>query len=189
MWLNDGDDALHVRASSTPETSARCFDLWRIPGRKQLAGTADALLSVSVGPWHARILLDGALPDGAPFICTVPLTPRLRGQLLRWQALARLLQGVLPPASAVLPASRSALLHLRALQALDAMQWGASHRDLAIALFGLEAVRTGWHADSTLRAQVRHLVARARGLMRGGYLDLAGLRSGDAAAPGDETAR
>ena len=62
-------------------------------------------------------------------------------------------------------------------------------RDLAVALFGLEAVRAGWHADGVLRAQVRHLVARAEGFMRQGYLCLAGLRQEDAGAHGDESMR
>ncbi len=165
---------------------ARCFDLWRIAGRKHLVGTADAVLTVSIGSRHARILLDERMSDGAPCICTVPLAPHLRRQLAEFQALAGLLEGrTLCPASNR-SASRSGLLHLRALQALDAVQAGASHRELAIALFGLEAVRREWHADGVMRAQVRHLVSRAEGFMRCGYLGLAGLRQRDDGAHGDE---
>ena len=81
------------------------------------------------------------------------------------------------------------MLHLRALQALDASQAGARHRDIAGAVFGADAVRTRWTADSELRAQVRHLLSRAKGLKRGGYLSLAGVRQQHTSVPGDEPVR
>lgn len=178
--------AHHAPASAHPEHH---FDLWRIPGRKRLAGGTDVILTVSIGARHARILLDADLYDGAPFICTVPLTARLRGQLAEFQAFAALLEGITLPDLCVRSITRAGLLHLRALQALDAMQSGASHRDLAVALFGLDAVRADWHADGVLRAQVRHLVSRSEGFMRRGYLGLAGLRQEYASAHGDEPMR
>jgi hypothetical protein len=45
-------------------------------------------------------------------------------------------------------------------------------RDIGEAIFGSEAVMTRWHADSELRAQVRHLIRRGRTLMNGGYRTL-----------------
>ena len=194
LWLNADEGLLHVRAlraqpATASAVSGARFDLWRIPGPKRLAGAPDTILTVSIGAQHARILLDAALADGAPFICTVPLTSHLRGQLVAFQAIVGLLEGTPLPTTPTRPVTRAGLLHLRALQALDAMQARASHRDLAIALFGLESVRADWHADGVLRAQVRHLVSRAEGFMRQGYLSLAGLRQGHTGAPGDETVR
>lgn len=188
------EGALHVRPSASgncllTSTPVRCFDLWRIAGRKHLVGAADAVLNVSVGPRHARFLLDARVADGVPSICTVPLTPQLRHRLTEFQAAAQLLDGLSPNGPSSRPASRRGLLHLRALQALDAMQSGASHRELAIALFGVEAVRLDWHADGVMRAKVRHLVSRAEGLMRCGYLGLAGVRSEDDGVHGDEAGR
>ncbi len=78
------------------------------------------------------------------------------------------------------------MLHLRALQALDARQAGARHRDIAEALFGFDSVQSRWNADSELRAQVRHILARAEEFMRGGYLALAGVRQQPIHPPGDE---
>ncbi len=175
--------ALHAPASAA---SGARFDLWRIPGRKRLAGAPDTILTVSIGTHHVRILLEAALADGAPFTCTVPLTSHLRSQLAAFQAIAGLIEGTPLPTTPTRPVTRAGLLHLRALQALDAMQARASHRDLAIALFGPESVRADWHADGVLRAQVRHLVARAEGFMHQDYLQLAGLRHVSTSAPGDE---
>ena len=180
--------ALHAHHAPARSPTTAAFDLWRVPGRKRLDGSGDAVLTTSIGTRHARILLDAGLEDGSGYVCTVPLTPHLRGQLHEFQDLAALLDGQSLPGSPARPVSRAGLLHLRALQALDAAQAHASHRDLAIGLFGLDAVRAQWHADGVLRAQVRYFVARAEGLMRRGYLGLAGVRHTHARAPGDESA-
>lgn len=80
------------------------------------------------------------------------------------------------PAATVRPRPPlSALLELHTLQALDATLAGASLREVAEGLFGVDAVAADWHADSALRARVRRLVRRANGLMRGGYRRLAQL--------------
>lgn len=122
---------------------------------------------------------------------TVPLNTHLRTRLTGYQVQANAIQGQWPPVVAK-KFTRASLLHLHALQALDGLQAGARHRDIARALFGADAVRKRWTADSELRAQVRHLLTRAEGLMRGGYLALAGVRQQHigvpCSAPGDEPA-
>ena len=134
-----------------------------------------------------QVSLSMELGDGAAYGLTVPLDAQLRTRLKGYQVQANAIQGQWPPV-ATKKVTRASLLHLHALQALDAWQAGAHHRDIAGALFGVDAVRTRWTADSELRAQVRHLLTRAEGLMRGGYLALAGVRQQHANAPGDEPA-
>lgn len=136
-----------------------------------------------------HLLLSDALADGATYAAAVPLTQRLRGQFDTFNAQALALEGHAPEFDPARPVTRAALLHLRALQALDASQAGASHRDIAQALFGLEAVVLRWHEDGELRAQVRHLLRRAKALMNGGYLALAGVSHPAANHPGDEPVR
>jgi hypothetical protein len=135
-----------------------------------------------------RASLSPELEDGAACRLLVPLDPSPRARLPEYQAQARVFHGEVPHPQPR-PAGRAALLHLRALQALDAAQAGACHRDIAEAVFGADAVRTRWTADSELRAQVRHLLSRAKGLKRGGYLSLAGVRQQHTSVPGDEPVR
>ncbi len=71
--------------------------------------------------------------------------------------------------------SAAALLELHTLQALDATLAGASLREVAEGLFGVDAVAADWHKDSALRARVRRLIRRGESLMRGGYRSLAQL--------------
>jgi len=139
------------------------------------------------GPNRLQASLSTELMDGVAYGLTVPLDAHLRTRLTGYQVQANAIQGQWPPVSAK-KVTRASLLHLHALQALDASLAGARHRDIAGALFGVDAVRTRWTADSELRAQVRHLLTRAEGLMRGGYLTLAGVRQQHPNAPGDEPA-
>lgn len=179
-----------MRASRVHDASTRqTFDLWRVPGRKRLAlGGAGLTLLTEVSVQRLRVSLAEDLSDGAAYTCTVPLGPGLRGQLDAFNAQARVLQGHASREDSTRSVTRAALLHLRALQALDGAQAGASQRDIAQALFGLDAV-VRWQADGELRAQVRYLLRRAEAYMGGGYLALAGIRRTAAEPPGDEPMR
>lgn len=187
LWTAAADALLHVRAAYAHDTSAwPVFSVWRIPGRKRLAHAGSQLnITAEYGPHRLRASLSTELEDGAAYGLTVPLDAHLRTRLTGYHVQAGALQGQWPPVVAK-KVTRASLLHLHALQALDALQAGAHHRDIAEALFGIDAVRKRWTADGELRAQVRHLLTRAEGLMRGGYLALAGVRLGRTSAPGDE---
>lgn len=188
-WLSSPDELLHVRASR-PRGATDRFDLWNIPGRKRLAfGDAELTLTADVSALRLRASLAGDLADGASYACVVPLTLGLRGQLDAFSVQAQAVKGHAPQVNPARPVTRAALLHLRAVQALDAVQAGASHRDIAQALFGLEAVVLRWHEDGELRAQVRHLIRRAEAFMTGGYLALAGVSQPVSKHPGDEPVR
>lgn len=189
LWLASSDGLLHVRAVRT-HGAARRFDLWRIPGRKRLVIDGhDLALTADLSAQRMQLSLSGSLEDGSPYAGTVPMTPGLRGQLDRFEGHARALEGHAPQMPPMRAVTRAILLHLRALQALDASQAGASHRDIAQALFGLEAVVLRWQEDGELRAQVRHLLRRAEYFLNGGYLSLAGVLDPAEKAPGDEPVR
>ncbi|KGC35476.1 hypothetical protein DO64_4652 [Burkholderia pseudomallei] len=60
------------------------------------------------------------------------------------------------------------------MQALDATLAGASLREVAEGLYGVDAAAT-WYSDGGLRSKVRRLVQRGNTLMRDGYRQLAQL--------------
>lgn len=193
LWDLLVDDLLYVHAAHARPMAAHpagwdAFDLWRMPGRKRLVLHGVGLtLAAEVAARRLSLALADDLADGAAYACTVPFGPELRGRLPVFHQQAQALVGHALPATPVRAVTRSALLHLRALQALDAAQAGASHRDIAQILFGLNAVVLRWHEDGELRAQVRHLLRRARAYRDGGYLALAGIRRAETNPPGDET--
>lgn len=193
LWDLPADELMQVRATDAYSAAAHrqrreSFDLWRMPGRKHLSLCgAGLMVSTHAVAGRLQLALADDLADGTAYACAVPFGPELRGRIAGFQVQAQALAGHAPPAAPVCAVSRSGLLHLRALQALDAAQAGASHREIAQILFGLETAVLRWHEDGELRAQIRHLLRRARGYLDGGYLALAGVRRTAAKPPGDET--
>jgi len=179
--------ASQTRGVTSNSSGQETFDLWRVPGRKRLAlGVSGLTLAAEISERRLRWALADDLADGATYACTIPLGPDLLGRLETFHAKARALEGHAPTSPPSRPATRAMMVHLRALQALDAAQDGASHRDIAQTLFGLEEVVLRWHEDGELRAQVRHLLRRGQAYMDGDYLTLAGFRRTEAKRPGDE---
>ncbi|MBN9478576.1 MAG: hypothetical protein ABS43_31555 [Bordetella sp. SCN 67-23] len=199
VWDDRMPALLHVYAIDGPAggTTDAGLNLWHIPGEKRLAALPAGGYALQVrdddGAGHSlRARLGAGVLDGRPALCAVPLDARLRAQTA---LLAEHAAHFVPRRAAasgqahpvhrhghphVHPVTQASLHHLHALQALDGAQAGASQRHIAEALYGTERVQAQWHADSALRAQVRHSLARGYALMRGGYRQLAGLPPADA---------
>lgn len=149
------------------------FDLWALPGRKSLRHDGRRLLlRTAVGRRVVRLALSLALRDGAPYAFAVPTGPARRERAAWAMDLADALDGSATAhrgRGAVV--TRSALVHMRALQALDAEAAGASERDLARLIFGEAEADATWNASPT-RAKVRYLIRHGRALRDGGYRQL-----------------
>jgi hypothetical protein len=106
----------------------------------------------SLGPVHVTYLIRN-LPDPHQ------LADRFR----------RLTQLIASPRPEARP-SRLRLFLRDALFALDARQLGMSQREIASALYGAEATRSGWSSSKgSIRERIRHLLARGQELSDGGY--------------------
>ena len=92
---------------------------------------------------------------------------RLAAALRVWQQL----NGRKPAAPAPLSRQRSERLIL-ALRALDGRQAGATHREIAAALFGAERVAGSAWISHDLRDRTARLVRLGLALMNGGYRQL-----------------
>ena len=131
-------------------------------------------LLLSDGAHHLHIdvtagsLLDGPVRfryelSGFKHIEAKTLTLR---RLMLLHRLGRFPSGLFPP-------ERRARRWAMALQAHDAVRAGASHREIAAALFGEKTVREDWYGRSDyLRLRVQRLVRMADKLVNGGYRDL-----------------
>ncbi|EIU5457282.1 TPA: DUF2285 domain-containing protein [Pseudomonas aeruginosa] len=166
-WLPGHAAVVQLYADADPPPDAVAFAFWRIPGHKQLLHDGKGLALIAHSPGRCtRFALAPGLEDG------MAVAYAHRG-------------GAAAPARGHVPSSDLAdakprptlavLLELHTLQALDATLAGASLREVAEGLFGIDAVAADWHADGDLRARVRRLVRRGDALMRGGYRRLAQL--------------
>lgn len=174
------DEMLHAQ---TDLDGARRFSLWRLTGRKALLHDGSGLrLVVRLFSQEVQLRLGDRLSAGDRFAYQVPAAGDDRAA---WAAL-NAFRALTPTSGNGSKASRERpdrtdIFHVRALQVLDGLAAGASQRELAVAIFGSDAVARGWQPDGALRAQVRYLIRRARALMVREYRSLIG--AGSSASP------
>jgi len=169
-WLPGHVAVVQIYPDDDPPANAVPFAFWRIPGRKQLIHDGKRLALIAHSPGRCRrFAFTPGLHDGMAFAYAVRAgaAPPAGFAFDMTQATAAGLASARP--------TPAALLELHTLQALDAALVGASLREIAEGLFGVDAVAADWHTDSALRARVRRLVRRGDALIRGGYRRLAQL--------------
>ncbi len=174
-WFPDPASVVQVYPDADPTDDALLFQLWHIPGRKQLMHDGKRLmLTTHLVDRKLRMAISPALEDGMAYAYAVRAGRQLRE---RWRTIEADLamldaDSAHPSAIATDRPGRTAMLHMHTLQALDGTLAGASQRGVAEVLFGITAVAERWHDDSDLRAQVRRLIRRGQTLMDGGYRHL-----------------
>ena len=165
-WLPGHAAVVQLYPDADPPLDAATFAFWRIPGHKQLLHDGKGLALIARSPGRClRFALAPGLEDG------MAVAYAHRG------GAAAPARGHAPGAALADAKPRptpAALLELHTLQALDAALAGASLREVAEGLFGVDAA-TDWYSDGGLRSKVRRLVRRGDALMRGGYRQLAQL--------------
>lgn len=167
VWLPDPDALVALGPAVRDDDDP--FSLWGIPGRKSLFHDGTRLLLNSrLGRRVVRLAISLALREGASYANTVP--SRRPGPRAAAAELADALAGV-PERRRGAAVSRTMLVHMRALQALDADKAGASEREIAALVLGSVDAGGAWN-DSAARAQVRYLLEHGRALRDGGYRQL-----------------
>ena len=171
-WFPDPSSVVQVYPDADPTADALLFQLWRIPGRKQLMHDGKRLvLTTQLVDRMLRMAISPALEDGMAYAYAVRAGCQLRE---RWRVIEAELAALDPAtvertALATGRSGRTSILHMRTLQALDGTLAGASQRGVAEVLYGITAVAERWYEDGDLRAQVRRLIRRGQTLMDGGY--------------------
>jgi hypothetical protein len=160
-------------APDEPDGSHR-FSLWDMPGAKRLVHDGRQMLLTGFADNEVlHLALAQDVRDGTPFDFVIGPGAQMEEAWRSVERHRRFTAGERAPVPAVSRRpGRLALLHKRALQAVDGGAVGASQREIASQLFGAESVTQNWNPDSELRAQVRHLLRRARAFVDGGYRDL-----------------
>jgi hypothetical protein len=164
--------ALPIRAD-TPDLFDPCrLEPWLtlVPGE---GGREHALLSD--GYRHIRIDVEqGSLAAGRPVLLHHRLTgiASAEAKLLPLRRLIMLCRTGRFAAS-LFPDDRRIEKWLTVLRVHDALNAGASQRDIAVGLYGPERISGDWRAGSdSLRSRVRRLAGQARRMAAGGYRTL-----------------
>ncbi|MCQ9617954.1 DUF2285 domain-containing protein [Paenalcaligenes niemegkensis] len=177
-WFPDHDVVVQLYPDADPPPDALVFEFWCMPGDKHLVHDGKRLvLTTRVPGYCVRLAFAPDLDDGMAYVYAIRAcaTAGPRYQVLVAE-LDKLVAGAVLAVTKLRP-SPASLLELHTLQALDATLAGASLREAAEGLFGIDAVAAGWYTDGGLRSKVRRLVRRGKALMSGGYRRLAQLES------------
>lgn len=169
LWLPDPEPLVAVVPADLDEAAA--FSLWSVPGRKSLVHDGRRLLlRTMLGRRVVRLAVSLSLGEGMPFAYAAPAGRRACRVLEAAAELDAALAGA-PLKTRTPPVTRSDLVHMRALQALDAERDGASELAIATLVFGAFEEPESWN-DSAIRANVRYLLDHGRRFRDGGYRDL-----------------
>lgn len=168
--------AVEVRAATPDDPDA--FDLARLACPILVLRDASGVEYLLIGDGACHIRLD--ITRGTVLEGPVRLRFEFAGlagmeaKLLTLRRLAALMRmgrfprGLFPP-----PPARRARRWMMALRALDARRAGATHRDIAAALFGETRAAADWDGSSAyLRCRVQRLIRLGDALVQGGYRDL-----------------
>lgn len=169
IWLPDPDPLVSIAPAIVDDAEA--FSLWNVPGRKSLIHDGRRLLMrTTLGRQAVRVAVSLALGDGMPFAYAAPAGPRGHRAFKAAADLDAALAGK-PSRSRTPAVTRTDLVHMRALQALDAERDGASEHDIAKLVFDAFAEPESWN-DSAVRANVRYLLDHGHRYRDGGYRSL-----------------
>jgi hypothetical protein len=177
-----------VLLTGYPRAEAARFQFWSIPGRKSLVHDGHAIQLTARSSGVARAVLAPDVATDEPYSYSVPADCHIQHRCRAVNEFAAVYQTGRPanPKSPPDRPGRSALMHMRVLQAFDGAQSGATHRQIAVAIFGTAAVRDHWTTNSELRAQIRYLIRRGQALSEGGYRSL--LNTDSSKTPGETRA-
>ena len=180
FWRPHIDPRVIIAEAIPAQDDRDTFDLFaqRVPAiLLEQEGQPEELL-LNPGPHAIRMSVTRGTLLGGP----VNLTYRLQGldmlgaQLLALRRLETLHRTGCIPVS-LFPAARRISRWTRVLETLDALASSPTQRAVAVRLYGTPAVLDGWSATSdSMQSRVRRLIAEARRLAKGGFLDL--VRSG-----------
>jgi hypothetical protein len=174
LWHARLDPAvLEVEARPTLSYEPDAFDLRRFEAFAIVAKGISGKEHIALSDGYRRIRIDvvsGTLLEG-PVILThrltglIGLSPILLA-LRRLSALTKTLRF----GASLFPVTPQTARIVAALQVFDGLAVGASQRDIAVALYGLDRVMAEWFgASDSMRSRVRRLVALALDLADGGW--------------------
>jgi hypothetical protein len=179
LWRPFPPSSVHLTRQTDAQPSAR-FQFWCIPGQKSLVHDGLGLhLTARHPPAVTRAVLDPDVGTDEPYAFLIPAGEHIQSRcraVNEFSVSYHSGQSGKPKDTPNRPA-RSALTHMRTLQAFDGVRSGASQREIAGAIFGSDVVNVEWSPDSELRAQIRYFLRRGNTLAESGYRTLLNLDS------------
>ena len=178
LWETQGPAMCLVR---TAGQQTPVFGLWKIRGRKSLHHDGQGLRLTSQRMTPSSLRLASDVKTDEPCAITIVATAGFESRCRDARHWLQHMASDRHCARQFVPdrPSLTAILHMQVLQAIDGIAAGASHRQIASAVYGSAADASRWRCEDHWRARVRYLVKRGVAQCGGEYrrlLDKASLQ-------------
>jgi hypothetical protein len=173
IWHPDPPSTLRIVRASAAEEGLKLYDL-QIEGTPYMVrddqGTYRTA-STKSNTW--RVHLADSLADDDRIAIAIPVDEFARRRV----AAADRFIVDLKAKSAATPkrlsaSNRADRFHSSVLQTIDGAAAGATHRQIAVAIYGQRRVSASWTPDGDLRARIRYFLKRGSALVNGGHRKL-----------------
>jgi hypothetical protein len=173
IWQPDPPSTLRVVRASAAQVGLKLYDL-HIERQPYMVrdgeGTYGTVLMKS-NSWRVHVA-DGLAEDDRIAIA-IPVDKFARRRVAAADRFIVDLKGKSTGSRSHLSASnRADRFHCSVLQAIDGAAAGATHRQIAVAIYGQRRVSESWTPDGDLRARIRYFLKRGSALVDGGYRTL-----------------
>jgi hypothetical protein len=170
IWQPDPPSTLRVVRASSAQVGIKLYDLqiertpYMVRDDQGTYGTA----SMKSNSWRVHVA-DGLSADDRIAIA-IPVDEFARRRVVAADRFIVDLKAKSAETRKRLSVSnRADRFHCSVLQAIDGAAAGATHRQIAVAIYGQRRVSASWTPDGDLRARIRYFLKRGGALVNGGY--------------------
>ncbi len=170
IWQPDPPSTLRVVRASAAKEGLKLYDLqiertpYMVRDDQGTYGTA----SVKSNSWRVHVA-DGLAEDDRIAIA-IPMDEFARRRVAAADRFIVDLKAKSAKTLKLVSAlNRADRFHCSVLQAIDGAAAGATHRQIAVAIYGQRRVSSSWTPDGDLRARIRYFLKRGATLVDGGY--------------------
>jgi hypothetical protein len=172
-WQPDPPSTLRVVRASAAKEGLKLYDLQIKRTPYMVCDDQGTYCTASMKSNTWRVHVADGLADGDRIAIAIPMDEFARRRVAAADRFIVDLKAKSAETPKRLSASnRADRFHSSVLQAIDGAAVGATHRQIAVAIYGQRRVSASWTPDGDLRARIRYFLKRGSALVDGGYRTL-----------------
>jgi hypothetical protein len=170
IWQPDPPSTLRVVRASAPKEGLKLYDL-QIERTQYIVRDDQGTYGTALMKSHSwRVHVADGLAEDDRIAIAIPVDELARRRVAAADRFIVDLKEKSTGSRMRLPESnRGDRFHCSVLQAIDGSAADATHRQIAVAIYGQRRVSASWTPDGDLRARIRYFLKRGATLINGGY--------------------
>jgi hypothetical protein len=173
IWRPDPPSTLRVVRASAAKEGLKLYDLQIERTPYMVCDDQGTYCTASMKSNTWRVHVADGLADDDRIAIAIPMDEFARRRVAAADRfIVNLKQKSASSRESLRETNRADRFHSSVLQALDGAATGATHRQIAVAIYGQRRVSASWTPDGDLRARIRYFLKRGSALVDGGYRKL-----------------